>query len=145
MSIADVKARIESVKNDIESIESKIIDVRENIESKQNEISSFEIDEDDYRDEFDESFNETISIMGVSFETADILKNVDPTTYEVELTNYVSSIDFNDVPAYTQLTDELEALEDTLADFESELEDLDDELTELEEELEELEAEEGDI
>ena len=117
-----------TLRKQIESVESQIAEVEKEIEALQNEIDSFEysISESDF-DEMLDCEGEQHTSVG-SFYPSDILKNCDPTAYRIYKSEYESSFNLDDCEEYTDLKDELELLENDLESLNDELDELNDQL-----------------
>lgn len=110
----------------VNQLDAKIENVKNLIKDKKADIENYVVDKDKYEDEYIELLNSDgpITVAGIQFYPADILKEMDPTAYQVGLDDYLDSMD-NDTG--------LDDLNSELSDLESELEDLEDELDELKE------------
>tara|TARA_R110000772_G_scaffold89822_1_gene185875 strand:- start:574 stop:924 length:351 start_codon:yes stop_codon:yes gene_type:complete len=96
------------------------------IADKQQEIDTFELDEWDYADNYDDMLNECHEgVFGLL--PCRILSECDPIAYNVGLSDYVDSLDVEDMEEYQNLKEELVELESELEDLEEELEELEDE------------------
>ena len=99
-----------------------IDEVKAEIEELEKEIDQFELDPEDYTEMFDDYLNENgdVEILGLTYDPAYILKNVDPIAYRELLLNFVDDQDKSGDSDYTDLIEELESLQDELADLEDE-------------------------
>lgn len=99
------------------------------IEAKQKEIEGFELDIDDYVEQYEEALNSEglVTVGGLTFEPATIIRELDPVAYSCGLNDYVDGIEKEENEDYKDLLDELEALEDELTDLENELEEKEEE------------------
>lgn len=96
------------------------------IADKRQEIDTFELDESDYEDSYDDMLDEcNEGLFGLT--PSRILFQCDPIGYNVGLSDYVDSLDVEDMEEYENLKEGLEELESELEDLEEELEELEDE------------------
>ena len=112
-----------------EDLAERIADLKTAIEEKERDLELFEIDCDDQEDKFKSTLNRSgpINICGIKFDPAYALKELDPTAYDCNLSDYVAGLDRTDDPKYIEIQNELRSMEDELGDIESEYEDLEDE------------------
>jgi hypothetical protein len=114
----------------IEKYKKEIDRLEEEIKLKKEDIENFEIDPDEYRLMFDYYIDEEIyegkpiTIMGIQFLPSTILKELDPTAYDVQLNDFISGVDAQDDKRYIQLNEELDELELELEDYERDLEEI---------------------
>ena len=113
----------------MEQLKEQIEQLTKDIQDLEECINNFELDPYDYEDSYCEMQNEQgmVEIGYLTFEPAEIVRELDPTAYRCGLIDYVDSIDVSDSPDYQDLEEELE-------DLQSELEDLEEQLAELEDE-----------
>ena len=99
-----------------------IDEVKAEIEELENGIDQFELDPDDYTDLYDEALNEggPVRIGGLTFDPADIVKEMDPTAYRCGLNDFVDSMELEDSDEYREMLEQLEELQDELTDLENE-------------------------
>lgn len=141
-TINTVKKQISELELEVAKLENVIAQVKGEISTTKQEINGFEFtclnnEFDEYLDEVHES----VVLFDMEFSPSDILKQCDPTAYRCAKSDYEGTKDFEDVPAYVELTEKLEDLETELGDHESDLESLQNELEDLQSELDELNTE----
>lgn len=115
-----------------DEIQSQIDSIMSSIQALQADINNFEyecaeIDFDDYLDQDGEQHTS----VG-SFYPSDILKHCDPTAYRCAKSDYESNYDLYDCEEYTDMVEQLDALESDLASLESDLDSIQDEIDSLE-------------
>ena len=117
--------------------------LKEEFVKLQKALDSFELDVDSYEDQYCDMLNEegAISVAGLTFDPAYIVRELDPTAYRCGLIDYVDGIDVSDDPKYKDLEEKIENLENEIDDLEAEIEELERE-REREREEEEEEREE---
>ena len=125
-TIEQVRAQIHHLERDIEDKQGEICSAQSNIETFEYEVSEAEFDE------FLNDVEESVMIYGIEFLPSDILKSCDPVAYRCAKNDYEANYDLDDCEEYSDLKDELEALEAQLSDLENELDELNDELDSLE-------------
>ncbi len=82
-----------------------------------NELGNFEIEESDYINQYEESINdETVEILGVPLDKSHIIKQIDPISYELGLTNFCDDIDKEEDPKFQALDEEIGDLEQEIYD-----------------------------
>ena len=107
---------IESIKTQIEVIESKIQSLQSDIDNYEIEIS-----EEQFNDFLDDCYPE-IEIMGMTYAVSYALKELDPIAYNCAKSDYESNYDLDDCEEYNDLKDELENLENELESLNDQLE-----------------------
>lgn len=98
---------IEAIKTEIEAIKTEI-----KYFDPANHITS-----DDYDDFLDDCYGD-IEIAGCTYSASVALKRVDPTAYAVGFTDYADGLDHDGFPAYADLLEALEELENELEELE---------------------------
>ena len=124
---------IEQVQNAIAEVESKLANVNQQIKDKQHNIETFEYSCTD--DEYDQMLDDVygnVEICGMIYSSSRALKLLDPVAYRCAKNDFESDYDLDNCEEYSDLKDELEALEDQLSDLENDLSELNDELDSLE-------------
>ena len=113
----------------IDELKKAIEAKRAEVAAKKNEIDSFELDIDDYVEQYEEALNAEgeVKVAGLTFDPADIIRELDPIAYRCGFNDYVDGIDKGNDDKFMELEDELEALEDELTDLENELEEKEEE------------------
>ena len=125
-TIEQVRAQIRHLERDIEDKQGEICSAQVNIENFEYKASESEFDE--FLDEIEGS----ITVAGMEFQASDILKSCDPVAYSCAKNHFESNYDLDNCEEYSDLKDELEALEDQLSDLENDLIELNSELDSLE-------------
>ena len=125
-TIDQVRAQIRHLERDIEDKQGEICAAQVTIENFEYKASESEFDE--FLDEIEGS----ITVAGMEFFPSDILKSCDPVAYRCAKNNFESDYDLDNCEEYSDLKDELEALEGQLSDLENDLSELNDELDALE-------------
>ena len=134
MTNSTVNKNENTLKSQIDSIESKLYALRlqvYNLESQQEQI---ELDPDDYEDQFDDMLDDNIpeiKIGTLTYSPSYVLKNVDPTAYRCGLNDYVDSLDVEDSDEYKELQEEFDQLQSDIEDLENEIEDLENQIANL--------------
>jgi hypothetical protein len=93
---------------------------------------SYEVSEEEYDAILDDCY-EDIDVCGSLFSPSYALKNLDPVAYRCGKSDYEGTIDLDEVPAYQELTSDLEDLEERRDSLEEEIADLEAEEEESEE------------
>ena len=125
-TIEQVRAQIRHLERDIEDKQGEICTAQSNIETFEYEASESEFDE--FLDEIEGS----ITVAGMEFFPSGILKSCDPVAYRCAKNAFESDYVLDNCEEYSDLKDELEALEDQLSDLENDLSELNDETDSLE-------------
>lgn len=109
----------------IEDLKQQISVLTEQIKDKQDEIDNFEkeLDEDTY-DEMLNSIYGDIEVCGYKYPASMCLYNIDEIAYNVGMSDLADSMELEEFPAYNDLVEELETLQNELEDLENELEEL---------------------
>jgi len=96
------------------------MDRQERIAEIEEELRYFEIDPEDYEEQYDDFLNDNgeVDILGMKFDPARVLKELDPIAYRVGLNDYVDGLDVEDDPKYQELVEELEELKNELENTE---------------------------
>lgn len=146
------KSRIETLKEQIEMKENEIEEERTNLSIEEDalsdakrEVDNFYPDEGDYEDQYDDFLDEVygnVDVAGYSYSTSDLLHRIDPIAYGQGLTDYVDSLDFDEIDEYVELKEKVEKLESNIESIESKIEASEEEIQELQEEIEGGEEEE---
>jgi len=92
----------------------------ERLEDLEDQIDNYEIDPDDYIDEYDDMLDELgdVTIGTLSYSASRVLEEIDPVAYRCGLTDYVDSIDLDDIAEYRELVDERDTIQDEIYDIE---------------------------
>ena len=131
----------------IQDLKSAILDIQESILIKKQDLSSLELERDtfdnssyvnesDFIEEFeealDEAYSEVYAVSGFYYST--ILKNCDPISYDISLTEYVDAFDSESIPEFNNILEGIEEAEEELFDLENEIGDIESEIEYLESE-----------
>lgn len=118
----------------LEQKRAELASVERDIAETEREIRNYshEVSESEYDQVLDDCYEE-IDVCGSLFSPSYALKNLDRVAYDCGKSDYESSIDLDEVPAYQELTSDLEDLEERRDSLEEEIADLEAEEEESEE------------
>ena len=127
-TIEQLRAQIRHLERDIEDKQGEICTAQSNIETFE-----YSCTDDEYDQWLDDVYGD-VEICGMMYSSNRALKLLDPVAYRCAKNDFESNYDLNNCEEYSDLKDELEALEDQLSDLENDLRELNDELDSLENE-----------
>ena len=115
---------------ELERMQAELEELQTDSREIQSNIDSFELDESDYEDEYIECLDceGTVTVCGMEFFPSRILSELDPIAYSCGLSDYVDSIDKEEVDEYKELVESLESKESDIVTLEEEIEDLENEI-----------------
>jgi len=128
---------MEKLELELEQLQDLRLELETKIKNIQYNIDNFELNESDYEEEYCNLLDEEdVLVCGITFRPSQILKELDPTAYNVGLTDYVDGVDFYYNSDYIDLENELQDIENELQDIENKIEAIEEQISNLEEEEE---------
>ncbi len=110
-----------------EELEKKIKDLQDSLESYKD---NYDPDDDEFEEMYDDMIRETcdtVTIVGLTFDPARIIREMDPTAYRCGKVDYLDSLELDEVPGYDDFKDNVEEEIAELEELIAELEDQDEE------------------
>jgi len=139
IEIEITKNEIEETTTSLEYAIETLTSLEEELRELQQNLDNIEIDEDSKYDDYIEMLDSDgeVDVAGYMMYPSTILKEVDPTAFNVGLSDFVSCLDVSETDEYKEIEEQIDYMESTITDKEEEIEELKEKIDELEEVLKE--------
>lgn len=141
MTNSTVNKNENTLRSQIDSIESKLSALRLQVSDLESQQSKIELDPDNYEDQFDETLDNSIpeiEIGCLTYSPSHVLKNVDPIAYRCGLIDFIDSLDVEDSDEYKALQSEIDDIQEEIDQLQSDIEDLENDIEDLENQIADL-------